>query len=87
MQAGVPDALLGYSVVSDNNVQSLGTAAGTAVLFGDFSGYYLRDCGVRYDISTDYAFASDMTTVRVIQRLDGAWVDVNGVRGMKSPTT
>ena len=61
MQAGVPDALLGYSVVSDNNVQSLGTAAGTAVLFGDFSGYYLRDCGVRYDISTDYAFASDMT--------------------------
>lgn len=87
MQAGVPDALLGYSVVSDNNVQALGTAAGTAILFGDFSGYYLRDNGVRYEISTDFAFSTDLTTVRVIQRLDGAWVDVNGVRSMKSPTT
>ena len=87
VQAGVPDALLGYNIVSDNNVAAIGTAAGTPIMFGDFSGYYLRDVGVRYEISTDYAFNADLTTVRVIQRLDGAWVDVNGVRSLKSPTT
>lgn len=85
--AGAPDVLLGYEVVTDPYMTALGTAAGTSVCFGDFSGWYLRDVGMRFETSRDFAFNADITTYRVVQRLDSRWVDKSGVRGLLSPTT
>lgn len=42
MQAGVPDRLLGYPVVVDNNLATSGDTA-KLVVFGDFKHYLIRD--------------------------------------------
>lgn len=85
--AGQPDTLLGFPVTVDSHVTAIGTAAGTSIAFGDFSGYYVRDCGVQFDRSADFAFSSDLQTYRVLQRLDGKWVDSSGAKILKSPTS
>jgi HK97 family phage major capsid protein len=81
-----PNRLLGYPAVLDANL-SLGTAAGTAVMFGDMSGYYLRDAGIDIQGSTQTKFDIDVIVYRAIHSLDGAWVDNSGVRSMLSPTS
>jgi HK97 family phage major capsid protein len=73
--------------VTDPNVTAFATAAGTAGAFGEFSSYYVRDAGLRFEVSTDYAFANDLVTYRTIHRLDGKILDSNGIRTLKDPTT
>jgi HK97 family phage major capsid protein len=82
LQQGQPDMLLGRPVVTDPGVPELGTSNKT-VVFGDFSGYYIRDVGsVRFERSDDFAFDSDMVTFRAIIRTDGELVDENAVRAL-----
>lgn len=69
---GQPDLLLGYPVIEDPHVPALGTAGGTAIAFGNFEGYYIRDVGtMRFERSDDFAFSSDLVTFRAVHRTDG----------------
>lgn len=82
LQAGQPDQILGRPVVTDPSVPELAASA-KAVVFGDFSGYYIRDVGsVRFERSDDYAFNTDMVTFRAIIRTDGELVDENAVKAL-----
>jgi HK97 family phage major capsid protein len=88
VQAGEPDRLLGYPVVYDPNVAAFATAAGTAMAFGDFRGFYIRDvAGMRFERSDDFAFSTDLVTFRTVLRTDSDYVDGNGVKLLKMPTT
>ncbi len=87
--AGEPDTLLGYPTVQDPNITAWGTAGGTHLAFGNFSGYFIRDAGpMRFERSDDFAFSSDLVTFRAIMRTDADWIDqTTGVRFMKAPTS
>ena len=87
LQAGQPDMLLARPVVTDPGVPELG-AGNKSVVFGDFSGYYIRDVGsVRFERSDDFAFSDDMVTFRAIIRTDGELVDENAVRALTQAAT
>ena len=76
---GVPDTLLGRPVITD---PSVGTMAANAysILFGDFSGYFIREvAGFRFERSDHYAFANDLITFRGVYRADGKLIDGNGL--------
>jgi HK97 family phage major capsid protein len=82
LQQGQPDRLLGRPVVTDPNVPAVG-ASNKSVVFGDFSGYYIRDVGsVRFERSDDFKFDTDMVTFRAILRSDGELVDENAVKAL-----
>jgi HK97 family phage major capsid protein len=84
---GESDRLLGFPVVVDANISALGTAAGTAIMFGDMSGYYVRDAGIEIEGSVHTKFNVDVVEYKAVHTLDGAWVDNSGVRSMLSPTS
>jgi HK97 family phage major capsid protein len=78
LQAGSPNLLLGRPIVNDPNVAARASAA-ASVIFGDFSGYVIRDVGsIRLERSDDYAFNADLATWRAILRTDGDLVDTTG---------
>jgi HK97 family phage major capsid protein len=90
IQVGEPDLLLGYPIIDDRNFSSVGTAAGTPAMFGDFSAFAIRDAGVvRIERSDDFAFSSDVVTYRCILRTDSDMIDVTGgaLKILKAPTT
>jgi HK97 family phage major capsid protein len=77
-QAGQPDRLLNFPVVTDPNVAAVGTSS-KSIAFGDFSTFYIRDVGsVRVEASTEYAFANDMVTYRGTLRTDSDLIDLTG---------
>lgn len=77
--AGAPDTILAKPVVIDPNVASVGTGGQRAVLFGDWSQYFVRMAGgVRFERSDDFAFGSDLVSFRALLRGDGALVDLTG---------
>jgi HK97 family phage major capsid protein len=80
LQAGVPDLLLGRPVVTDPNVPAM-SGTNKFIVYGDFSGYYIRDVqSVSFERSDDYAFNTDLVTFRAIIRTDGDLVDENAVK-------
>ena len=85
LQAGQPNQLLGRPIVSDPNVAAVASAA-MSVIFGDFSGYVIRDvAGVRIERSTDFRFSTDQTTFRGILRTDGDLLNNSGaIKGLDS---
>jgi len=88
-QAGTPDRLLGFPIVTDPNVAALGTASTKPIMFGDFSGFWIRDAGtIRVERSDEFAFSSDLVTWRAIMRTDSKLVDKTGcAKLMLEPTT
>ena len=78
---GVPDSMFGYPVVTSPQVASFGSAA-RIMGFGDYSSYYARDAGMRWERSVDFAFDKDLVTFRALWRLDGDFVTTEGVRTM-----
>ena len=71
LAVGTPDTLLGYPLYENPAVADAGTAA-KSVLFGHLPSYYVRTVGgIRVDRSDDFAFSTDLVTLRVIYRLDG----------------
>lgn len=87
---GTPDQLLGFPIIEDPNVAAFATAGGTAMAFGNFRGFYIRDVGsLRFERSDDFAFSSDLVTFRAVLRTDSDWVSgASGeVKFLKMPTT
>lgn len=87
VQAGQPDRLLNFPVISDPNVAAAGTN-NLSVAFGDFSAYIIRDVGtVRFERSDEFAFDKDLVTFRCIFRTDGDLLDLTGaVKAYKGGT-
>lgn len=81
LSSDVPTTLFGRPVYLDDNMPALGTSK-KSIWFGDMSRYYAVRFAQRLtiDVSRDYAFNRDMTTYRVLQRLDGRIVDTNAAR-------
>jgi len=87
LQAGQPDTILGRPVVTDPNVADTSANGNKSVLYGDFSGYYIRDVqAVTFERSDDYAFNTDLVTFRAILRTDGDLVDENAVKAFTTET-
>ena len=76
-----PTTLFGRPVYLDDNMPTLGLSK-KAIWFGDMSRFYAVRFAQRLaiDVSRDYAFNRDVTTYRVLQRLDGRIVDTNAAR-------
>ena len=71
LAVGVPDTLLGFPLVENPAVAAPGTAA-KSMLFGHLPSYYVRQVGgIRVDSSSDFAFSTDLVTLRCILRVDG----------------
>lgn len=72
---GEPDRLLDHPVYTDPNVAAQGSAA-KAIWFGDFSSYYVRQVGNPViERSDDFAFNTDLVSVRGKWRVDGDVID------------
>ena len=77
-QAGQPDVLLGFPLISNPDVAATAVSA-KSVVFGVVPRYYLREAGgVRIDRSDEFAFTTDLVTFRVILRADGNLIDTTG---------
>jgi HK97 family phage major capsid protein len=75
---GGPDSLMGYPIVIDPNVAGTGLGA-TSIVFGDFSLYYVRLVNdVRVEYSTEYAWDTDLVSVKAVLRADGDAIDDTG---------
>lgn len=76
---GQADSLLGFPLYTDPNIASIGSN-NIIGAFGDFSTYYLRQVGnVQIAQSSERYFDTDQTGFRGKARVDGGYVDVNGV--------
>lgn len=83
---GAPPQILGRPVVTDPTVPTFAVNA-AGILFGDCSGYWIRDAGpVRFERSDSYAFNKDLISWRAVLRSDGALADLNSVRIFKGGT-
>lgn len=77
--AGQPDTLLGFPVYHDQFMGAVGTAASTAIAFGDWSAFVIGQVGtVNIAASTDFAFSSDLTTYRATIRTGSNLPDLTG---------
>ena len=71
VNVGQPDTFAGYNVIENPGMAAIGTAA-KSVLFGHMPSYKVRVAGgLQVATSTDYAFNTDVTTFRVMMRVDG----------------
>ena len=72
---GQPDRLLGDPAYTDPNVASQGSAA-KAILYADFSAYYVRQVGnIAFERSDHYGFDTDTVYFRGKWRVDGDVID------------
>lgn len=87
--AGQPDTLLGFPVYHDQFMGAVGTAASTAIAFGDWSAFVIGQVGtVSIAASTEFAFSSDLTTYRATIRTGSNLPDLTGaVKKAIEPTT
>ena len=81
LSGDAPTTLLGQPVYLDSNMPATGLSA-KSIWFGDMSSFYTVRFAERLtiDVSRDFAFANDLTTYRIKQRLDGRIVDTNAAR-------
>lgn len=80
---GEPATLLGYKVWENPNLAAVAVGA-KSVLFGDLASFKVRVAGgVKVDVSTDYAFNSDVTTYRGLTRLDGGLTHASHIKFFK----
>lgn len=71
LAVGTPDTLIGFPLVENPAMADTATAA-KSVLFGHLPSYYVRQVGgIRVDTSQDFAFSTDLVTIRTILRVDG----------------
>lgn len=72
LDAATPDRLLGYPIRENPHMASTGTAA-KSVIFGHLPSFYTRVVGgLQVARSDDFAFDTDLVTLRYILRVDGA---------------
>ena len=78
--ASANDTLLGYPIVENPAMASVGSAA-RSVLCGHLPSYYTRVVGgIDVARSDDFAFATQQTTLRFVIRVDGALPQVSHIR-------
>ena len=83
LRDGEPGRLLGRPVFIDPAMPGIG-AENKSILYGDFSGYYIRDVGtVRFERSDEFAFNQDLVTFRALLRTDGDLVDENAIKALQ----
>ena len=71
VNVGQPNSFAGYEVIENPAMASIGTDE-KSVLFGHMPSYLVRTVGgIQVATSTDYAFNQDVTTFRVMMRVDG----------------
>jgi HK97 family phage major capsid protein len=79
MVLGSPDLLLGKPLVADPFMPASSVTGNKAILFGDFSQFFVRIVGpVRFERSDDFLFGSDLVAFRALIRGDGVLVDQTG---------
>ncbi len=83
--AGV-DRFLGKPVY-ENVSMAAAASASKSVLVGDFSKYFIRRLPTRVELSSDYAFNTDMIAIKVVERMDGDLVDTAAVLYLVSANT
>lgn len=72
LDAATPDRLLGYPIRENPHMASTGTA-NKSVIFGHLPSFYTRVVGgLQVARSDDFAFDTDLVTLRYILRVDGA---------------
>jgi HK97 family phage major capsid protein len=85
-QVGQPDRLLGYPVIEDPAVAAMATGVVCGV-FGDFSGFVIRDVGaMRFERSDEFAFSADLSTYRAVMRTDSKVLDTRSLRVYRGGT-
>ena len=83
VNVGQPDTFAGYNVIENPAIASIATAA-TSVLFGHMPSYKVRVAGgLQVATSTDYAFNTDVTTFRVMMRVDGDLTHASHIKTFK----
>jgi len=72
---GSADTLMGYPIVVDPNIATCALNA-ISIVFADFSMYYVRFVNdVRVEWSTEYAWDTDLISVKAVVRADGDTID------------
>lgn len=84
---GGTDTLMGYPLLTDPNVA--GTALNAlSIIFADFSMYYVRMVrDVRVEWSTEYAWDTDVVSVKAVLRADGDAIDDAAFAGLVGAAT
>lgn len=84
LQAGAPDTLAGYPVLTDPAMPTAQTNGTKGLVFGNINkAVMVRFAGpVRVESSTDFAFDTDFTTWRFIVRVDSEVVDPNAAKAL-----
>jgi HK97 family phage major capsid protein len=78
--SGAVGTLLGRPVFLDGAMPDFAPAA-ESIAFGDWSKVFVRFAGgMRFESSTDYAFANDLTTLRCLSRIDSALIDTSAIK-------
>jgi len=68
---GTPDTLLGVPLVENPAMADAATSA-KSIICGHLPSYYVRQVGgIRVDSSSDFAFSTDLVTIRTLLRVDG----------------
>ena len=71
LAVGTPDTLLGFPLYENPAIVNTATSA-KSVIFGHLPSYIVRQVGgIRVDSSSDFAFSTDLVTLRTILRVDG----------------
>ena len=71
LNENTPDTLLGFPLYENPAMADAATSA-KSVIFGHLPSFYVRQVGgIRVDSSTDFAFSTDLVTLRTILRVDG----------------
>ena len=83
VNVGQPDTFAGHSVVENPAMAATGLN-NLSVLFGHLPSYLVRTVGgIQVATSTDYAFNEDVTTFRVMMRVDGDLTHAGHVKYFK----
>lgn len=84
VNVGQPDNFAGYNVIENPALPALGTGVAGSVLFGHMPSYKVRVAGgIQVATSTDYAFNQDVTTFRVMMRVDGDLTHASHIKYFK----
>ena len=71
LAVGTPDTLLGVPLYENPAMVDAATSA-KSIICGHLPSYYVRQVGgIRVDSSSDFAFSTDLVTLRTILRVDG----------------
>lgn len=83
----VPDTLLGYPLLTDPYIPTAAVST-ISIVFADFSAYYVRLVNdVRVEWSTEYAWDTDLVSVKAVLRADADAIDDTAFASFKGAAT